>query len=84
MPHYEFVVIVGDGRRERQERYCGMEADMRAAWEHVYEIAQNCQETNAGIRVFDERGDIVIAIGAATAASLAKMRGDAIRLDPAA
>jgi len=84
MPHYEFEVIAGDGRHERQDRFCAIEADMRTAWEHVYEIARNCREPNAGIRVLDERGDIIIAIGAATAASLAKMRGDAIRLDPAA
>jgi len=84
MPHYEFEVIVSDGSHKRQERYCQMEADMRTAWEHVYEIAMDCHEPNAGIRVIDERGKTVIDIDAERAASLAKMRSDAIRLDPAA
>ena len=84
MPHFEFEVIVSDGSHQRQERYCRMEADIRSAWECVYEIAQDCDEPNAEVRVMDESGKVIIAIDAAAAASLAKMRHDAIRLDPAA
>ena len=80
MARYAFQLIDGDGRRLSQER--GALSDLKTIWERVFMLA-TYGPPGSQIRVLDERGEIVIGIGAVTAAALANLQSRAARVDDA-
>jgi hypothetical protein len=72
MAQYEFQLIAGDGSQLRREMYSL--ADPRTAWDHVFLMADKSAPPGSKVRVFDDRGGVVIGVGVATATALARMR----------
>jgi hypothetical protein len=78
---YEFQLISADGSLLRQERRSP--SDLRTVWERVFVLATAADPPGSQVRVLDERGGIIIGIGAVTAATLAKLRVRGARADAA-
>ena len=76
MPYYEFCLIGGDGSRLSRERHRA--ADLETVWARVFRMAELDNKKGKQIRVLDDRGRIVIGIGA-MAAALSAERARAVR-----
>jgi hypothetical protein len=76
VPYYEFCLIGGDGSRLSRERHRA--ADFEIVWARVFRMAELDSKKGKQIRVLDDRGRIVIGIGA-MAAALSAERAHAVR-----
>jgi hypothetical protein len=66
VPYYEFCLIGGDGAPLCRERHLATNLEM--VWNQVFRMAQFGSERGRQIQVLDDRGGIVIGIGANAAA----------------